>query len=118
VEGANLKRHLTGILQGVSEGAILEAKRLGARRPGAHRPRPILARFIDSDRKHAAFENGRDLRRDNVFVDDDLTPGQQEARFQQRGRYAELRQQGCNNQRGLLPFLRLGRTQKYGVLKD
>jgi hypothetical protein len=75
LEGANLKRHLTGILPGVSEGAILEVKRLGARRPGAHRPRPILARFTDSDTKHAAFKSGRDLRRDNVFVDDDLTPG-------------------------------------------
>jgi hypothetical protein len=86
VEGANLKGHLTGILRGVSERAILEAKRLGARRPGAHRPRPILARFTDSNTKHAAFKNGRDLRRNNDFVDDDLTLGQQDARFQQRGR--------------------------------
>jgi hypothetical protein len=106
LEGGNLKGHITSLLPGVSQEAILEVKRLGVQQSGALRPRPILARFVDSATKHTAFRNGRELRRNKVYLDDDLTPLQQTRRFEQRGRYLELREQGCR------PFWR-GSVIKY-----
>ena len=83
------------LLPGIREGGILEARRIGAPKPGAVRPRPMLVRFADSDSKHAGYQQAKLLRGRGVFLDDDLTPTQQDARFAKQPRYHELRAQNA-----------------------
>jgi hypothetical protein len=95
VEGQDVRDFVSGLLPGVRAGGILEARRLGALRQASVRPRPILVTFADSASKHVGFRQAKTLRQQDIHLDDDITPVQQDTRFGLRERYLRLRAQGA-----------------------
>ena len=78
---------------------LLDAQRLGQPVRGA-RPRTVLLRFASKAAKHRALRLGKDLRKDGVRLDVDLTVAERRTRAAKRDRFAALRQAG------LRPFWR------------
>ena len=86
---------------------LLEARRLGrvrevqAGRPPA--PRPVLLVFPSEQAKHSALKHSAALRARRIYLDDDLTPAQLQARASLGDKFTMLRQQGLH------PFWRADR---------
>jgi len=82
-------------------GSIVEVRRLGRHVAGARRPRAVLVKFVTVQAKHAAFKAKKQLRETRkIFLDDDLTVQQREARKKLLPAFTSLKQQG------LKPFWR------------
>lgn len=101
---AELSSKVQRLLPEVQGSGVVEVKRIGPpRQDPAAKPRPVLVRFTTSDNKHAALKSSRQLRQQQLYLDQDLTAAQQRARTSRRGRYLELKEHGAR------PFWRYDR---------
>lgn len=78
--------------------SISSVRRLGRATPG--QKVPVLVKFSSLQAKHAAFKCSKALRARSIFLDEDLTLAQRNARQGLRPAFAQLKEQG------LRPFWR------------
>ncbi len=102
---ANLKGKIQQLLENSAGGSapihILSVQRLGKPRTApSDRPRPIRIVLSDGSSRASALQRSKDLRRQKLYLDSDLTPQQQQIRISKRDRYQILKN---NNMR---PFWR------------
>lgn len=102
---ANLKGKVQQLLDNSAGGSapihILSVQRLGKPRTApSDRPRPIRIVLSDGSSRASALQRSKDLRRQKLYLDSDLTPQQQQIRISKRDRYQILKN---NNMR---PFWR------------
>lgn len=102
---ANLKGKVQQLLDNSAGGSapihILSVQRLGKPRTApSDRPRPIRIVLSDGSSRASALQRSKDLRRQKLYLDSDLTPQQQQIRISKLDRYQILKN---NNMR---PFWR------------
>ena len=79
-----------------STSCTFSAQRLGRLQAdrASNRPRPVLLSFRTNDAKHAFLKNSRTLREKKIYLDEDLTPLQQQTRTALRDDYHRLKAEG------------------------
>lgn len=86
----------------VHEPQIFQAYRIGQRR-GDH-PRPIIVKFVGESEKARVMANRAMLKGERIWLDDDLTPTQVQARK------GELEKVKAAKEQGLVAYLRNGQA--------
>ena len=98
---ASMPPRAVSLLRGTGTAVpLLEARRLGRTREAqagrVPAPRPVLLVFPSQQTKHSALKHSGALRARRIYLDDDLTPAQLQARANLGDKFVMPRQQGLH----------------------